>query len=597
MKAFVGFLLALLAVIGFSCGSIALDLFKQRDLVLPRTTFGNISLSGMTRNEAREAIRQQLKDFSEKPFQIAARGVAKTITFKDLGIVINESVVLSEVPFARDISNIEIALLTFVGRRIMPDFVIERTEILRVIEEKFPDIPRAQNAHFILEKKVLKIEEAREGVTPNIEPIVLQLQSNIAFLEQSPLLVEFLDAKPTVWAADLENNKAQIVKRISRAVILLNQKDKWEVNFAKNPQWVLFEAQPYAVSQGEFPLKIKWEPVTFSNFLNEKVSKYLEQAPENIRIWREADGKMKFEGNANEGRAIERERLLALINNSFDRKDYDKPEEIEIPLVVVQPKVDVSEDLQALGIKELVAVGHTRFAGSPANRMHNIGVGISKFDGLLIPPGETFSFNKNLGRVDETTGFRKELVIKPEGTIPEFGGGLCQVSTTLYRAAIYGGMPIVEREPHSYVVSYYSQIGGHGLDATIYPPTRDLKFTNDTSGSLLIHSYVQGVDAYFKLFGTSDGRKVTLEGPYISNRTSAPPEPKIVIDPKMQPGEKKQVEKPHAGFDSLWYRFITKNGVTAKESIFSHYKAIPAKFLVGEQVNPEGENQGLTPKN
>ena len=135
--------------------------------------------------------------------------------------------------------------------------------------------------------------------------------------------------------------------------------------------------------------------------------------------------------------------------------------------------------------------------------------------------------------------------------------------------------------------------GGHGLDATIYPPSRDLKFMNDTPGHILIQAYADGVDAFFKFYGTSDGRKVVLEGPSISNQRSAPAEPLLVPDKTLPAGEKKQVEKSHGGFDTLWYRYITANGETVKEEIKSRYKAVPAKYLVGGEVNAEGENKGL----
>jgi vancomycin resistance protein YoaR len=548
----------------------------------------------MSKDKVRGLVRAKVKEFSEANFQIAARGIAKTITLKDIGITLNDAQILEEIPFAGEISNAEMLFWSFAGKRIMPKPIIEETEILRLIDEKFPDIPKAKNAYFEFKNKKLQLVEAKNGVMPNLEPLIYQIQNSVAFLEHSPLLVNFTEAEPTLFIKDLEPYKDPIAKRFSYPFKLVYEKDKWAVDFGKNPQWIVFEKKPYEVKNNELPFVMQWGPVDFSNFLNEKISKSLEQAPESIKIWRDPNGKIIFEGNANEGRAIERDRLLALVNMDLEQMaPADPVQEVEIPLVVVPPKVDISQDLQDLGIRELVAVGHTAFAGSPANRAHNISVGISKFNGLLIPPGAVFSFDDNLGFVDGSTGYRKELVIKPEGTIPEFGGGLCQVSTTLYRAAIYGGFPIVDRTPHTYAVSYYSQIGGHGLDATIYPPTRDMKFKNDTAGNLLIQSYVNGVDAYFKLYGMSDGRKITMEGPYISNRKSAPSEIITVKDPTMKPGEKKQVEKPHGGFDVMWYRYITKNGETKKEDIFTRYQATQAKFLTGDELTPEGENAGI----
>jgi vancomycin resistance protein YoaR len=243
--------------------------------------------------------------------------------------------------------------------------------------------------------------------------------------------------------------------------------------------------------------------------------------------------------------------------------------------------LDIAPELQMLGIKEVVSIGHTSYYSSPQNRMHNIRIGLKKFNGVVITPGETFSFVKQLGPVDGSRGFLKELVIKPEGTLPDFGGGLCQVSTTAYRAALYAGLPIAERSPHSYAVSYYSQIGGHGIDATIYPGARDLKFTNNTPGSLLIQAYDEGPEAYFILYGTNDGREVKLEGPVISNRHSEKGTTYIKTT-EIPIGSTRQTKHAQAGFNTLWYRYLTlPGGLTQREEITSRYVATLNEFLVG----------------
>ena len=259
----------------------------------------------------------------------------------------------------------------------------------------------------------------------------------------------------------------------------------------------------------------------------------------------------------------------------------DAPIKNELPIDENIFALEISPDLQAQGIKEVVAIGHTSYYGSPQNRMFNINAGVSKFNGVMIAKDEVFSFNNHLGPVDGAHGFLKELVIKPEGTVPEFGGGLCQVSTTAYRGALYAGLPIVERSPHSYAVSYYSQIGGHGIDATIYPGAHDLRFKNDTPAPLLLQAYTEGSEAYFIYYGTSDHREVKLEGPVISNRNSIPGAD-IVESMDLPPGQKKQLEKAHVGFSTLWYRYITlPGGLTQKETIASTYHATKDKFMVG----------------
>jgi vancomycin resistance protein YoaR len=108
-----------------------------------------------------------------------------------------------------------------------------------------------------------------------------------------------------------------------------------------------------------------------------------------------------------------------------------------------------------------------------------------------------------------------ELVIKENKTTPEFGGGICQVSSTLFRAAIYSGLKITERRNHSYPIRYYLP---YGMDATIYEPRPDFKFINNTPGPILILSEVVGTELTFRFFGTRDGRSVTVDGPHILER-------------------------------------------------------------------------------
>ncbi|MBD3156604.1 vancomycin resistance protein, partial [Candidatus Peregrinibacteria bacterium] len=183
-----------------------------------------------------------------------------------------------------------------------------------------------------------------------------------------------------------------------------------------------------------------------------------------------------------------------------------------------------------------------------------------------------------------------ELVIKPEGTIPEYGGGLCQVSSTIYRAALMSGLPIVERSPHSYAVSYYAQIYGYGLDATIYIGVHDVKFINDTPGHILIQAYAEGSQAFFKFYGTDDGRSVALEGPY-QGGYHGPGAPVIVEDPSLPPGTRRQVEYGHTGFNATWYRHMVKDGEEITETIYSAYRAIPAKIVVGPSADAVTEEE------
>jgi len=207
-----------------------------------------------------------------------------------------------------------------------------------------------------------------------------------------------------------------------------------------------------------------------------------------------------------------------------------------------------------------LAKGESNFAGSPKNRIHNIHVGMKKFDGLVLQPGEQFSFNQYLGSVDEKEGYLPELVIKENVTTPELGGGLCQVSTTAFRAAMQAGLKIDARRNHAYPVAYY---GTAGYDATIYPPYTDLKFTNDTGSPVYLRTHVVGTKAIFEVWGKSDGRKVKVNGPFVTEKL------------------------PNGGVKAAVAQLVSKNGKSIREENFVSVYQSPDKFPTIRKANGE----------
>ena len=213
------------------------------------------------------------------------------------------------------------------------------------------------------------------------------------------------------------------------------------------------------------------------------------------------------------GRRLQEEESLKLLSSALQTAETETLK-ITLPTEVTQPKL-VSSDRERLGLRELVGEGRTNFKGSPKNRVYNIKRSLEQFQNVIIAPGEEFSFVKYLGDVDGEHGYLPELVIKNNQTTPEFGGGICQVSTTVFRAAIYSGLKITERRNHAYPVKYYTP---YGMDATVYIPKPDLSFTNNTPGAILIQSSIEGTELTFRFYGTNDGRKVTIDGPHILQR-------------------------------------------------------------------------------
>jgi len=225
------------------------------------------------------------------------------------------------------------------------------------------------------------------------------------------------------------------------------------------------------------------------------------------------NGKVTTFSNAQNGIALDIQKSVDLISDTLSKLPLVS-ETITLPFELKSPELDYA-DANNMGISSLIGEGTSNFKGSPKNRIHNIEVAIERFNGTLIKPGEEFSFVKTLGDVDGDHGYLPELVIKQGVTEPEFGGGICQVSTTTFRAAIYSGLKITARRNHAYPVSYYNP---QGMDSTVYVPQPDLKFINNTPGYILIQTKIVGTILTFDFYGTDDGRKTTIDGPRVFDK-------------------------------------------------------------------------------
>jgi len=251
----------------------------------------------------------------------------------------------------------------------------------------------------------------------------------------------------------------------------------------------------------------------------------------------------------------------------------------QAPLVMAEapPAVDMNR-IAEMGIRELVASGTSYFKGSSAARVHNIVVAAEQFEGLVIPPGEIFSFNEGVEDVSAANGFEDSLIIWGDQTATGVGGGVCQVSTTVFRAAYNAGFPIVERYNHGYIVDWY---GEPGLDATIFTPTVDFRFRNDTGAYLLIDPVVDTANGIitFNFYGTKPNRQVTIGAP-VQSEIKDPAPPEYRIDESLAPGQRKQVEWQQRGMTVTVTRSIVENGTTRTDTITSHYQPWRAVYLV-----------------
>ena len=257
---------------------------------------------------------------------------------------------------------------------------------------------------------------------------------------------------------------------------------------------------------------------------------------------------------------------------------------IAIPIKTIQPNV-TTEQANNLGIKELIGTGTSLFQHSIESRIYNIELAASRLNGIIVPPGEEFSFDKALGDVSAFTGYKQAYVISGGHTILGDGGGVCQVSTTMFRAILNAGLPVTERHAHDYRVGYYEEDSPPGLDATVYVPSVDLKFRNTTGHNILIQSVVDPsvLRLTFYFYGVQDGRQVTLSTPVVTNVVPAPA-PLYQDDPTLPKGVVKQTDFAANGATATFTRIVTQNGKQIiNETYVSNYRPWQAVYLVGTQ--------------
>jgi len=261
-----------------------------------------------------------------------------------------------------------------------------------------------------------------------------------------------------------------------------------------------------------------------------------------------------------------------------------KPRTFTIPVRIKVLKPEITTDkVNNLGIEELVGEGNSLFQHSIPNRIFNITLASTRLNGVLIPPNQVFSFNKALGDVSSFTGYQQAYIIQNGRTVLGDGGGVCQVSTTLFRAVLNAGLPILERNAHAYRVGYYEQDSGPGLDATVYGPSVDFKFKNDTGNHILIQTFVDPVylKLTFKLYGKKDGRVSVVNKPIIISQSPAPASV-YQDDPTLPKGVEKQVDFSAPGANVYFTREVIKNGKKIiSDKFVSNYRPWAAVYLRG----------------
>ena len=578
--------LVLLILLAISSSAYA---WLYKDKILPGVYVDNINLGGLSREEARKALLDWQDNFLRQGIRVSLPTAKAGQT---------EVILPSEVGFSLQVAETaEAAYL--IGRKgglwqrffswltalvkkqeVQPQVDFDKKELQVVIDQLAVvyDQPRVDIRYKIDGTKVSVLTDKQKGLLLDRKRAVELVKTALEKLSAGPVELPFVVDAPTVDPATIDDSLRQAELILNDSLILKYKQKQFVLPPEKIGKWIL---SAYNGNR----LVPQLDKLAISAYVTEIADK-INTLPQDLVVEIKDNKVVKFVPPQS-GIVLDEGATVNLIVSALLERMNGASEVKEIVLPVVTKKPLVDKTAAELGIRELLGRATTSFASSPPNRVWNIKNGTKFLNGILIPPGEEFSTVKSLGRIDNTTGYLPELVIKGDRTVPEFGGGLCQVSTTLFRAVLDAGLPVTARRNHSYRVSYYETDGdgnyiGPGLDATIYSPQPDFRFRNDTTSTILVIGYVEGDKVTFELYGTSDGRKSEVDGPYTLS-TIPPGDPIYAETDTLAPGERKKLESAHPGGSAIaTYKVYYPNGEVKEQVFKSYYRPWPERWLIGK---------------
>lgn len=536
--------------------------YKFKNKINPRVSIGNINIGGLTTGEAIYRLNKRVdfinqggiifsyfnQDTTFFPLITSVEGdLAYQVVDFDIEKSVNEAMQIGRIK-TLDKNTFNNIINIFKKRNLKMAVSLENKQIEKFLTDKFFHFSTpAKDAKLEITEQTdgqikLNIRKEEYGQKLNFEEAINNLQNNLSDLNNDKITLNTNASYPEVLKENCLNIEVKTNKILSRLPIeLFYQNKNWPIKKDLLLSWLKLKNNNTEIIVG---LDIATTSQYLENIIAPKIN--IEPIDAKFEI---IDGKVKEFQIARDGIILDAETSAREIENTLLNSTSSK-----IELIINSHKSDLTADkVNELGISEIIGTGHSVFTGSPKNRRHNIAVGAAAVNGTLIKPGEEFSLLKTLGKIDKESGYLQELVIKDNKTVPEYGGGLCQIGTTVFRGTIESGLPVTMRRNHSYRVSYYEPAG---TDATIYDPWPDYNFINDTKNHILIQSRIEGDDLYFDFWGTPDGRVATHTYPTIYNIVKPGPT-KIIETPDLKPGEKKCTEHAHNGADAYFDYQVT----------------------------------------
>ncbi|MGA7731555.1 MAG: VanW family protein [Chloroflexia bacterium] len=543
-----------------------------------------IDLGGKTPEEAEKLLRDKVKAFSSEPVVLAWAGKEWKPSLEDLGVTIGvDETVDDAFKVGRDAdffgsiadqwtaaqSGWQVALTVELSEPALQSYLdgIAETEIDQALFEGDVRLNGTQI-------EALPGKEGRYLDTYQTIGLVRGVVSKLEAGQKIDLPVKVV--QPTVSAAEVEEVQKLLALRISQPITARTLDKEFTLDPEALIRFTTIERNPDRSAAKH--IQLGWIDHELDILADKWVTEANRQVINARFAWQ--NGTVAVLTESVNGFETDQETVVKAIKEHADKAEG---RQFDLPGKTIEPTVS-SKDLPSLGITGLMGTGTSTFKGSSQERATNIRVAAGLLNGAVVPPGGTFSFLQTMGGIDEAHGFVEGYVIQAERTQRGVGGGVCQVSTTMFRAAFFGGMEVTERNEHSYRVGWYEANGEPvGFDAAVFDPGVDLKFVNNSPHYVLVEA-VAGADLLtVNMYGTKPVGEVKLEGPVITNRQPAPPDV-YEVDTRLPPGTKKQVETARSGLTtSIMRRIITPGQPDKVDEFKSTYLPWPNMFIVASE--------------
>lgn len=387
------------------------------------------------------------------------------------------------------------------------------------------------------------------------------------------------ETQPTAWDADYADARQRLNNIWDAAIELVAAGEVWTLGSDQVSYWI--EINP-AVGPDK-PATITTNQQWIDDVTNE-IALFTNRSPQSARVWWDVSGNLIKTADGNPGKRLLWDESRALIQAAFLGESASN--RIDLPVEISNPPA-LPADLNSLGIATNIGENSTPYGGGLPARMQNIELAATRLNGVLVLPGQTFSFNGEMGPTTVESGFQIAYGIAQQEsgavtTVPSVAGGICQVATTVFQPVFWLGYQIDVRSTHSYWIQTYTSRGYVGLDAAVDEGTGlDFKWTNNTATAVLIEAVADGQNFTIRLYGTAPAWTVEVDEPQTSNIKKTDPE--IVYQPSdtIPDGQTRKIESAQDGFDVSVTRRVIENGETRAEQFSTTYAPARNVVLVG----------------